>query len=276
MITLKSVDVCLVAWYTIMRVSRATYCQCKVNTNIGLCAKHHGNTGTVKPQSHILQAIAILRLILEQTIDYMPHRTTTIETEEKVVSKCLPSSWRWKDSLQEINIVNAQFGLNKVSPSGLNRIRNDSFLECFPKSQGDSFVDCGQCDKFKKLWAACIRGLRVADLWTRKQGPHIDAQTSHRKLYYANYSLLKKEPTKVLTIIHDKMDHSKIAFPHFFHKNKATDSLMKLPVAMTIMIVHGHGNVRYTHYSLDIYSSDSNHTVGSIAKLLESPLVYST
>jgi hypothetical protein len=75
------------------------------------------------------------------------------------------------------------------------------------------------------------------------------------------------------------MNHSKTASPHFSHKNKATDSLMKLSVAVTGMIVHGHGDVRYAHYGLDIYPSDSNYTIGSIAKLLrdlESPPVYST
>jgi hypothetical protein len=54
---------------------------------------------------------------------------------------------------------------------------------------------------------------------------------------------------------------------------------MKLLVAVTGMIAHGHGDVRYAHYGLDIYLSDSNHIVGSIAKLLrdlESLLVYST
>jgi hypothetical protein len=54
---------------------------------------------------------------------------------------------------------------------------------------------------------------------------------------------------------------------------------MKLPVAVTGMIAHGHGDVRYAHYGLDIYPSDSNHTVGSIAKLLrdlESLPMYST
>jgi hypothetical protein len=181
--------------------------------------------------------------------------------------------------LPEINIVNAQFGLNKVSPSGLSRIRNESFPEYSPKSRGDSFTRCGQCDKFKKLRAASTRGSHAADIWTRKLGAHIDAQTSHRELYYANRRLSEKGPTKVLTIIHDKMDHSKTAFPHFSHKNKATDPLMKLPVAVIGMIAHGHGNVRYAHYGLDIYPSDSNRTIGSIAKLLwdlESPSVYST
>jgi hypothetical protein len=74
------------------------------------------------------------------------------------------------------------------------------------------------------------------------------------------------------------MDHSKTACPHFSHKNKAIDSFMKLLVAVTGMIAHGHGDVRYAHYGLDIYPSDSNHTVGSIAKLLrdlESPPLYS-
>jgi hypothetical protein len=107
MIMLEGVDVCPVAWYTIMGVSRATYYRWKVNANNGLRAEHHGNAGTVKPQSHSLQVTATLCLMLEQTTDHMPHRTSTIETGEKVVSKCLPSSWRWKDSLPEISIVNA-------------------------------------------------------------------------------------------------------------------------------------------------------------------------
>lgn len=277
MITLEGVDVCPVAWYNIMGVSRATFYRWKMNASNGMHAEHHGNAGTVKPRSSTVQATVTLRLMLEQTADHMPHHTTTVETGEKVVSKCLPSFWRWKDSLPEIIIVNAQFGLSKVSPSGLSRIRNESFPKYSPKSRGDSFARRGQCDKFKKLRAACTRGSRHADIWTRRA--HIDAQTSHRELYYANRQLSEKEPTKVLTIIHDKMDHSKTASLHFSHKKKAIDSLMKLPVAITRMIAHGHGDVRYAHYGLDIYPSDSNHTVGSIAKLLrdlESPPVYSS
>jgi hypothetical protein len=142
MIMLEGVDVCPVAWYTIMGVSRATYYRWKVNTNNRLRAEHHRNAGMVKPRSHTLQATGTLLLMLEQTTDHMPHHTTTIEIGEKVVSKCLPSSWWWKDSLPEINIVNAQFGLNKVSPSGLSRIRNESFPEYSPKSRGDSFARC--------------------------------------------------------------------------------------------------------------------------------------
>ena len=34
------------------------------------------------------------------------------------------------------------------------------------------------------------------------------------------------------------------------------------------MIAHGHGDVKYAHYALDLYPADSNHTIGSFAKLL--------
>jgi hypothetical protein len=54
---------------------------------------------------------------------------------------------------------------------------------------------------------------------------------------------------------------------------------MKLPIVVIGNIAHGHGDVRYAHYGLDIYPSNLNHIVGSIAKLLknlESPPLYST
>jgi hypothetical protein len=54
---------------------------------------------------------------------------------------------------------------------------------------------------------------------------------------------------------------------------------MKLPVAVTRLISDGHGDLWYAHYGLDIYPSDLNHIVGSIAKLLrdlECPPVSST
>jgi hypothetical protein len=231
MITLEGCDVCPMAWYTIMGVSRATYYRWKVHASSGMHADQYSNVGMTKPRIHTLQATATLRLMLEQSTDHMPHKMTTLDTREKVVSKCLPLSWRWKDSLPELNIVNAQLGLNKVSASGLSRIRNESFAEYSPKSRGNNFARCGQCDKLKKLQAACTRGSCVADLWTKKLEAHGQAQRAHRELYYANRNLPKSEPSKVMTIIHDKMDHSKTACPHFSHKNKAIDSFMKLPVA---------------------------------------------
>jgi hypothetical protein len=69
--------------------------------------------------------------------------------------------------------------------------------------------------------------------------------------------------------MHDKMDYAKTASPVFSHKTKQSDGLMKLPVLVTSMLVHGHGDVRYAHYGLDIFAHDVNYTVGSFAKLLQ-------
>jgi hypothetical protein len=77
------------------------------------------------------------------------------------------------------------------------------------------------------------------------------------------------EPTNVLAIIHKKMDHSKSTSFNFSHKNKAVNLFIKLPVAMIRMIVHSHGDFQHAHYGLDIYPCNSNHTIGSIAKLLK-------
>ena len=71
-----------------------------------------------------------------------------------------------------------------------------------------------------------------------------------------------------MTIIHNKMDHSKTFSQDFSHKSKHMDSFMKLPISVTRMIAHGHGDIQYTHYRLDIFPTDSNHTVDSTAKLL--------
>ena len=64
------------------------------------------------------------------------------------------------------------------------------------------------------------------------------------------------------------MDHTKTASHVLLYKTKQLDGLMKLLVAVTSMLAHGHGDVCYAHYGLDIFAHDANYTVGSFAKLL--------
>lgn len=91
----------------------------------------------------------------------------------------------------------------------------------------------------------------------------------HRELYYANRYQSSNFPHQCVTIMHNKMDHAKTAVPVFSHKSKGTDSLVKLPVSVTGMIAHGHGDIWYAHYGLDIFPHDSNYTmIGSMARLL--------
>jgi hypothetical protein len=93
MIMLEGINVCPIAWYIIIG-ARATYYRWKVNASNGMRVDQHSNVGTAKPRTHILQATATLRLLLEQSADHMLHKTRILKTGEKVVSKCLPSSWR--------------------------------------------------------------------------------------------------------------------------------------------------------------------------------------
>ena len=96
---------------------------------------------------------------------------------------------------------------------------------------------------------------------------HLNKAWVHRDLYAANRYQSKCFPHECVTIMHDKMDHAKTPSPVFFHKTKHLDGFMKLPVSVTGMLAHGHGDVRYAHYGLDLYPH-ANYIVGSIAKLL--------
>jgi hypothetical protein len=105
-------------------------------------------------------------------------------------------------------------------------------------------------------------------LWTQKLKLHLDSAWVYRDLYYANRYRLRFFPGECVTIVHDKMDHPKTASLVFSHKTEQLDGLMKLPISIIGMLVHGDGDVRYAHYGLDLFAHDSNYTIGSFAKLL--------
>ena len=75
-------------------------------------------------------------------------------------------------------------------------------------------------------------------------------------------------PKECVTIMHNKMDHTKTTFLVFLYMTKLRGGLMKLLVLVTSMLAHGHGDVSYVHYGLDIFAHDSNYIVDSFTKLL--------
>lgn len=267
-ITLKGMEVCPTAWWTIHGISKATFYRYKHMARDGKQAEAHGNLGSKKPRTHTLQATATLQMMLVSEADKMPHKSRTLESGEKVPAMVLPSGFRWSDKLPQVNETNATFNLPPISSSGLSNIRRASFPEYAPKAKGDTFARCGLCDKYKQLRSACTPMSTSQEKWSKKLNTHLVGQKAHRIYYYGNRQISEQYPEKMLCIIHDKMDHAKTSSPHYSHKSKATESFFKLPVAVTGMIAHGHGDIRYAHYGLDIFPTDSNHTIGSIAKLL--------
>ena len=233
-----------------------------------MVAQLHANSGLQKPRAHTVQATATLRCILEKSTDHMPHKSRVLSSGEKVVTKVLPATWKWKDSVPELNEVNTSFGLKKVSKSNVNKIRRQSFEEYKVKKPGDNFARCSSCDKYHSLQKLHQPGTHAALLVATKLQMHLNKAWAHHDLYAANRYRSKCFPHECVTIMHDKMDHAKTASPVFSHKTKHLDGLTKLPLSVTRMLAHGHGDVRYAHYGLDLYPHDANYTVGSFAKLL--------
>ena len=72
------------------------------------------------------------------------------------------------------------------------------------------------------------------------------------------------------------MDTAKIALPRMRVTTKATQGLGQLPMNVTGMVSHGHGDGAYAHYSPHCWPGDSNATISSLARLfrrLEGPSV---
>jgi hypothetical protein len=106
-VTLEGINVCSRAWQLIMGVSRATFFRYAEAATSGCRARQHGNYGSKKPREYTVQAIATLRCMLEKSIDHMPQRSTTMPSGETVVTKTLPSSFKWKDTLPALNSINS-------------------------------------------------------------------------------------------------------------------------------------------------------------------------
>ena len=267
-VTVEGISVCMRAWMHISGVPQATFYRYQAYARANREANEHGNMGLAKPRKHTQQATTTLKCILEKEADHMPHRTRTTKSGEKMVSMILPATFQWKDQIPKLNEANAAFGLREVSSSNLSKIRGSRFLEYDVKRPGDNFARCGTCDKYKELRKGAIAGSEQALKWSRKLDKHLAIARAHRKYYYAKRYHSLTYPHECLTVMHDKMDHAKTASPVFSHKSKELNSLVKLPVSVIGMIAHGHGDMRYAHYGLDIFPHDSNYTIGSMAKLL--------
>lgn len=164
--------------------------------------------------------------------------------------------------------MNLEVGLRPVSISLLSRIRSSKFAEYRIKRRGDSFSRCSKCDRIQTLKLSAVPGSADHKEFESLYTKHTNAQMSARAAYWSDRTHSKKRPLEFLCILHDKMDHSKTALPCLKSRTKDLDALTKLPISVTGMFAHGHGDLKYAHYSVDMFPCDSNFTIGSVAKLL--------
>ena len=267
-VTLEGIDVCPAAWQHIMGVSETSFYVYAKDDGAGVAAQPHGNSGKRKPRSHTIVATAALRVILNRNADHMPHKSRILPSGETTVAKVLPANFKWKDQIPEIDAHLADCGLPNISISGLSKVRKLHFSDFNAKRPGDNFARCSVCDQIQTHRRVQHPGSQAALMWQRQLNVHLDSAWAHRELYYSNRFRSQQLPDECVTIMHDKMDHSKTASPALSHKTKHLDGLFKLPLSVTGILAHGHGDVRYAHYGLDIYPHDVNYTVGSFARLL--------
>ncbi len=74
---------------------------------------------------------------------------------------------------------------------------------------------------------------------------HMLHQKLYRNLYHTWRTKLVQLKDEFLCIIHDKMDHAKIAFPRLQVCNKMISRFGQLLVNLMGMIMHGHGDEIY-------------------------------
>ena len=160
-----------------------------------------------------MQATATLRCIVDKSADHMPHRSRVLTCGKKVVTKVLPATWKWKDTVPHVNEVNKSFGLKDVSLLNLSKICCRSFEEYDAKKPVDNFARCSSCDKYHSLRKLHQPGTQASLLLATKLQMHLNKAWAHRDLYAANRYRSKCFPHECVTIMHDKMDHAKTAFP---------------------------------------------------------------
>jgi hypothetical protein len=64
------------------------------------------------------------------------------------------------------------------------------------------------------------------------------------------------------------MDHTKTAIPRMQRITKATSGLGQIPISLTGMLTHGHGDGAYAHYSMALWPVDSNFTISFLCRVL--------
>ena len=120
------------------------------------------------------------------------------------------------------------------------------------------------------------RGCEEWAMLVNDRTKHINYHNVCHRLYYGWNSNSIHSPTELLCIIHNKMDHIKTAIPRMQQITKATSGLGRIPISVTVMLTHGHGDGTYAHYSTAFWPRDSNFIISTIYRILralEKPLV---
>ena len=148
----------------------------------------------------------------------MPHKSRVLPSGEKIIAKVLPANFKWKDQIPLVDYHLFDCGLPPLSVSKLSKIRRVSFPEYYAKRDGDNSTRCSFCDERQSHKQLTQPGSQASLQWSKKIQVHLDSAFAHMDLYYLNRFRSKSSPHEVVTIMQNKMDHSKTALPALSHK----------------------------------------------------------
>ncbi len=113
------------------------------------------------------------------------------------------------------------------------------------RKQGSEFVKCIVYESLKDLISKLGKHSNDALKYEVNLRKHILRQELCKNLYHIWRIKLVQSKDEFLCIIHDKMDHVKIALPTLQMCNEMIVGLGRLPITLTGMIMYSHGDERY-------------------------------
>ncbi len=260
-------DICGRAWYKIHGIPKTSFYRYRTQFENGVRRAMHGNKGAIRAAwDHTQMGRAILREFVEKNAEQMPHKSRTMQDGSRETQLVIPDVYKQIDIWTEVNGTLEQLGCKKMSMSTFNRIWNTEFKHV-SLTKTSEFSKCAICSEIKEQLAA-TKCLQERNVLLRKRRCHMLQQQSCRNVYYGWRLASQLNPQKNLCIIHDKMDQQKTAIPRLRLRSKETERSAQLPVSLTGMITHGHGQGRYGHFALDLWPHDPNFTVASLSLCL--------
>ncbi|KAL3683742.1 hypothetical protein R1sor_001764 [Riccia sorocarpa] len=262
--------VCPSAFWQFHGVSKSSYYQYKNDSKNGAKQGYHGNTGTYKPRESTIHAEAVLKKILLEMSEPMPHLNFDNSNNNGTDSLYhrLPTCYDKQDIYAEHSIRMENRGGSKLSRGKFYDMWNKKFAN-FDFHKKSVFARCTECKKLK-VWLTRDRNEETRKGYEVDRKKHLQLQMSGRSCYYSHNQLAIDEPSLYNSSIHDGMDSNKTAVPRLDNYVKALSGVgMPVPVKIAGILNRGHGPPSIAHVSIGgLWRSDPNFTVTSIAKYL--------
>ncbi|KAL3675995.1 hypothetical protein R1sor_025943 [Riccia sorocarpa] len=262
--------VCPKAFWQFHGISKSSYYIYKEESNKGAKQGYHGNTGTFKPRESTIQAEAILKKMLLEMSEPMPHLNFDNSNGQGTDSfyHCLPSCYDKQDIYVEHCIRMENVGAKKLSRGKYYDLWTKKFVN-FDFHKKSAFARCTLCEKFK-VWLTRERNEEMRKVYEKEREEHLQLQMFGRSCYYSHNQLACDEPSLYKSNIHDGMDSSKTSVPRLDNYVKALSGVgMPVPVKIAGILNRGHGPPALAHVTIGgLWKSDPNFTISSIAKYL--------